>query len=62
MQHADNNGRTLRYLCSFEQTSYGASMCQSLAGRALDDHVTDLVLQAVTPPVNRARIVGGKSS
>jgi len=46
----NNNGRTLRYLCSFEQTSYGASMCQSLAGRALDDHVTDLVLQAVTPP------------
>ena len=45
-----NNGRTLRYLCCLEQTSYGAATCQSLTGRALDDHVTDLVLQAVTPP------------
>jgi hypothetical protein len=44
-----NNGRTLRYLCSSEQTSYGAAICQSLTGRVLDDHVTDLVLQAVTP-------------
>ena len=33
----NNNGRTLRYLCSFEQTSYGAAMCQSLTGRALDN-------------------------
>jgi hypothetical protein len=39
----------VRYFCGVEYSSYGAPICQALAGRALDEHVTELVLQAVKP-------------
>jgi hypothetical protein len=45
----NNNGRDVRYFCGMEAASYGAPLCQSLAGRVLDEHVTDLVLQVMTP-------------
>ena len=45
----DNNGCGLRYGCGREQISHGAPRCQSLAGRVLDEHITGLVLQAMTP-------------
>jgi DNA invertase Pin-like site-specific DNA recombinase len=45
----NHNGRDLRYYCGMEAASYGAPLCQSLAGRVLDEHVTDLVLQVMTP-------------
>jgi hypothetical protein len=45
----NNNGRGLRYACSVEAASYGAPICQALAGPALDEHITGLVLQALTP-------------
>jgi DNA invertase Pin-like site-specific DNA recombinase len=45
----NNNGRDPRYFCGLETASYGMPICQSLSGHALDDHITGLVLQAVTP-------------
>ncbi len=43
------NGRSLAYRCGIEQVSYGTEACQSLAGRALDELISDLVLQALEP-------------
>ncbi|WP_448207792.1 recombinase zinc beta ribbon domain-containing protein [Azospirillum sp. sgz302134] len=45
----NNNGRDLRYICGVERASYGTPLCQSLAGRSLDQHIAELVLQAVQP-------------
>jgi hypothetical protein len=44
-----NNGRDLRYFCGAEYASYAAPICQTLAGRVLDEHITGLVLQAMMP-------------
>ncbi len=38
-----------RYFCDAARVNYGAPRCQGLAARALDDEVTRLVLQALTP-------------
>ena len=42
-----NNGRGLRYVCSRMATDYGEAMCQSLAGKPLDDLLSTLVLEAL---------------
>ena len=44
-----NNGRELRYSCCRAAADYGEARCQSLAGRALDEQVSQLVLQALEP-------------
>ncbi len=44
-----NNGTGLRYVCSREAVDYGAPLCQSLSGAALDDLITHLVLEALEP-------------
>src|SRR5947209_2349340 len=44
-----NNGPDLRYFCGAEYASYAAPICQTLAGRVLDEHITGLVLQAMMP-------------
>jgi DNA invertase Pin-like site-specific DNA recombinase len=40
----NNNGRDPRYFCGMETASYGMPICQSLSGRALDEHVTGLAV------------------
>ncbi|MCW2241601.1 recombinase family protein [Azospirillum canadense] len=47
--HHNHNGRGLRYVCGAESACYGVPICQALAGDALDAHVTELVLRALTP-------------
>jgi len=44
-----NNGKELRYVCSRRMVDYGEDLCQSLAGRPLDDLTSRLVLQALEP-------------
>jgi DNA invertase Pin-like site-specific DNA recombinase len=44
-----NNGNGLRYQCSRLMTDYGAPLCQSLAGKPLDELTTKLVLQSLEP-------------
>ena len=44
-----NGGRFQRYCCSRLAMNYGASLCQSLSGRALDALVSELMLQALAP-------------
>ncbi len=44
-----NNGRELRYSCCRAAVDYGEARCQSLAGRVLDERVSQLVLQALEP-------------
>ncbi len=44
-----NNGRELRYSCCRAAVNYGEARCQSLAGRVLDERVSQLVLQALEP-------------
>ena len=44
-----NGGRHQRYLCSRLAVNYGAPLCQSLSGRALDGLVGELMLRALTP-------------
>ena len=38
-----------RYSCSRDAVDYGAPFCQSLAGKALDAKISELVLQALQP-------------
>jgi DNA invertase Pin-like site-specific DNA recombinase len=45
----NNNGSGLRYSCSREMVDYGGEMCQSLAGKSLDQWLSELVLQALEP-------------
>lgn len=44
-----NNGQGLRYVCSRRMVDYGEDLCQSLAGKPLDELATQLVLQALEP-------------
>jgi hypothetical protein len=44
-----NGGRFQRYCCSRLAMNYGAPLCQSLSGRALDALVGALMLQALAP-------------
>ena len=44
-----NGGRFRRYCCSRLAMNYGAPLCQSLSGRALDALVGELMLQALAP-------------
>ncbi len=44
-----NNGNGLRYQCSRLMTDYGEPLCQSLAGKPLDELTTKLVLQSLEP-------------
>ncbi len=44
-----NNGRLLRYICNYEMTQYEGVICQSLAGKALDDYIAQWVLKALEP-------------
>jgi len=44
-----NGGRFQRYCCSRLAMNYGAPLCQSLSGRALDALVGGLMLQALAP-------------
>ena len=43
------NGRDLRYQCSRGNVSKGAGYCQSVAGRAIDEVVENLLLDALRP-------------
>ena len=43
------NGRDLRYQCSRGHVSKGAAYCQSVAGRAIDGVVEQLLLEALQP-------------
>ena len=45
----NNAGSGLRYVCSREAVDYGAPLCQSLAGGALDACISALVLDALQP-------------
>jgi DNA invertase Pin-like site-specific DNA recombinase len=44
-----NNGKGLRYVCSRLMVDYGEPLCQSLAGKPLDELTTNLVLQSLEP-------------
>jgi DNA invertase Pin-like site-specific DNA recombinase len=44
-----NNGGGLRYVCSRRMVDYGEDLCQSLAGKPLDELTTQLVFQALEP-------------
>lgn len=44
-----NNGKGLRYQCSRLMVDYGEALCQSLAGKPLDELTTRLVLQSLEP-------------
>jgi DNA invertase Pin-like site-specific DNA recombinase len=44
-----NNGNGLRYQCSRSMVDYGEALCQSLAGKPLDELTTKLVLQSLEP-------------
>jgi DNA invertase Pin-like site-specific DNA recombinase len=44
-----NNGKGLRYLCSRLMVDYGEPLCQSLAGKPLDELTANLVLQSLEP-------------
>lgn len=47
--HYFHNGSELRYVCNLERAVYGGNLCQSLRGKDLDEHVNDLVLEAMKP-------------
>ena len=44
-----NNGNGLRYQCSRLMVDYGEPLCQSLAGKPLDELTTKLVFQTLEP-------------
>jgi hypothetical protein len=44
-----NNGNGLRYNCCRLAVDYGEPLCQSLAGKPLDELTTNLVLQSLEP-------------
>jgi DNA invertase Pin-like site-specific DNA recombinase len=44
-----NNGNGLRYQCGRLMVDYGQPLCQSLAGKPLDELTTRLVLQSLEP-------------
>jgi hypothetical protein len=44
-----NNGHEPRYCCSRMAVDYGESLCQSLAGKFLDQHIAEQVLKALEP-------------
>lgn len=44
-----NNGNGLRYTCSRLLVDYGGELCQSLAGKPLDELTAALVLQSIEP-------------
>jgi DNA invertase Pin-like site-specific DNA recombinase len=43
------SGQYHRYCCSYELASYGGDLCQSVAGRVVDETVEELVLRALEP-------------
>ena len=45
----NDDGREARYSCSWEATSYGGRQCQSISARPVDDRISELVLEAVSP-------------
>ena len=51
-----NGGRYLRYNCSRDAINYGAAVCQSLSGQALDALVEALMLQALKPAAVEASL------
>lgn len=44
-----SNAKTLRYCCQREAIDYGADLCQSLSGAALESFVVERLLHAVSP-------------
>ena len=48
ISYADG-GRGLRYSCARAYSNYAEPVCQSLAGRALDDLVGEQILAALRP-------------
>jgi len=42
-------GKYMRYQCGREATDYGGTICLSIAGRVLDERITELVLKALQP-------------
>ena len=44
-----NNGAGLRYVCSRRMVDYGEELCQSLAGKPLDELASRLIFQALEP-------------
>jgi DNA invertase Pin-like site-specific DNA recombinase len=49
MTRYNSSGTGLRYACDTMAASYGQALCQSLAGQALDDFITEQVLAALQP-------------
>ncbi len=52
----NNNGHAARYVCQAMKSSYGDPFCQSLEARPLDDLITRLMLEAMTPAAIEASI------
>lgn len=44
-----STAKTLRYVCQRDAIDYGADVCQSLSGAALESFVVERLLQAVSP-------------
>ncbi len=47
--YSGHGGSVVRYHCANGKAGYGLGRCLSFGGQALDDHVSDLMLQAVSP-------------
>jgi len=47
--HYDGPNKRLNYLCGRRQIEYGESLCQSLAGRGLDELVAQQVMRVLEP-------------
>ena len=45
----NDDGREARYACNQMATTYGAPRCQSISARPVDEHVSALMLEALSP-------------
>ncbi len=45
----NSNGKGLRYSCLRMQVDYGEPLCQALTGEPLDERITQLIFEALTP-------------
>jgi DNA invertase Pin-like site-specific DNA recombinase len=45
----NDDGREARYACNQMATTYGAPQCQSISARPVDEHVSALMLEALSP-------------
>jgi hypothetical protein len=47
--YSGHQGSVVRYRCHNGRFGYGLGKCLSFGGQALDDHLSDLIMQAVSP-------------